>query len=148
MENTEQDKNVLAIEWYVADNWYGNNYRMVLNKSENEEFKNAKEAKPYRALLAKYINEKRNQKVTAARAKFGKLSNFKTYQYCSMGPSYSCTNSYVTVAQLEEWKNIIESSHEYKQKQRMNEYKKENRLRRETMKKEKRERMKAVLSRL
>ena len=142
MENTTQDKNVLAIEWHVKDNWYGQNYRMVLSKSENEEFKNAKEAKPYRSLLAKFVNAKRNQKLNAKRTTFGKLLSFKTYMYCGAGPSYSCTNSYVTVAELEAWKNTYESSQDYKDKQREAGYRKQNKERREAIKKERREAIK------
>jgi len=143
MENTTQDKNVLAIEWHVKDNWYGQNYRMVLSKSETEEFKNAKEAKPYRSLLAKFINDKYRQKVTAKYSTFGKLLSFKTYIYCGAGPSYSCHNYNITVAELEAWKLAIESTHEYRQKRVEAGYKKENRLRREAIKKAKRERLKA-----
>jgi hypothetical protein len=142
MTNATQDKNVLAIEWHVKDNWYGQNYRMVLSKSETEEFKNAKEAKPYRSLLAKYINDKHRLKLTAKRATFGKLLSFQTYIYCSMGPSYSCSNSYITVAELEAWKVSIESTEEYRHKKIRAGYNKENKLRREAIKKAKRERMK------
>jgi hypothetical protein len=142
MENTTQDKNVLVIEWHVKDNWYGQNYRMVLSKSETEEFKNAKEAKPYRSLLAKFINDKFKLKVTAKRSNFGKLLSFKTYIYCGAGPSYSCNNIHITVAELEAWKVATESTPEYRQKRVEAGYKKENRLRREAIKKAKRERNK------
>jgi len=142
MTNTTQDKNVLAIEWHVKDNWYGQNYRMVLSKSETEEFKNAKEAKPYRSLLAKYINDKRRLKLTAKRATFGKLLSFQTYIYCSMGPSYACTNLHITVAEIEQWKLAIESTDEYRHKKIRAGYNKENRLRREAIKAAKRERIK------
>jgi len=145
MENTTQDKNVLALEWHVKDNWYGQNYRMILSKSENEEFKNAKEVKPYRSLLAKYVNEKYKQKVTAKYSTFGKLLSFETYRYCGFGPSYSCHNYFITVAELEALKTQIESTYEYKQKQVEAGYRKQNKERRESIKKARKERLKTQL---
>ena len=134
MENTPQDKNVLAIEWHVKDNWYGKNYRYVLSKSETEEFKNAKEAKAYRGLLVKLINHRHSQKLTAKRATFGKLLSFSTYQYYSMGPSYSCTNIPITLLELNAWKHTIESTEEYRFKKVKARYAKENRIRRDARK--------------
>ncbi len=131
MENTTQDKNVLAIEWHVKDNWYGQNYRMILSKSENEEFKNAKEAKPYRSLLAKFVNDKNKTKLNAKRTEFGKLLSFETYRYCGAGPSYSCRNSFITVSELEAWKTQIESTQEYRVKQINAGYRKQNKERRD-----------------
>ena len=133
MENTNQDKNVLTIEWHVKDNWYGQNYRMVLSKSETEEFKNAKEAKQYRSLLVKYIKDRRNVKLPVSRAKFGKLSSFPTYIH-SIGPSYSCTNMNITVAELNEWKEGYEETPEYREKQYKAHIRKQNKERREAQK--------------
>ena len=145
MENTTQDKNVLALEWHVKDNWYGQNYRMILSKPENEEFKNAKETKSYRSLLAKYVNEKYKQKVTAKHSTFGKLLSFETYRYCGAGPSYSCHNYFITVAELEAWKTSIESTQEYRVKQINAGYRKQNKERRDAEKKARRERIKSQL---
>lgn len=142
MENTTQDRNVLAIEWHVPDNWYGKNYRYVLSKSETEEFKNAKEAKAYRTTLVKLINHRHSLKLTIKRATFGKLSTYSTYRYCSAGPSYACQNIPITVLELEAWKHTYESSEEYRQKKVKAKYRKENKMRRDAEKKARKERMK------
>ena len=123
---------VLAFTWHVSDNWYGQNYRVVLLKEDSPIcFENAKEAKQYRSKLTRYIKAKyRDAKnVSGKRMVFKNYAEFPTYTYCSMGPSYSCNNIHVTVEELETFIAAQENTHEFRQKQRELEYKRENRAR-------------------
>jgi len=115
--NTHPTEKVLAITWHVKDNWYGKNYRLILNKDENTGFSSLKEAKSYKSLLALYVKNKYNQKVTGKYAKFDQHDNFPTYIH-SIGPSYWCDNYYISIAQLEAFKQQYQTSSEFREKQR------------------------------
>lgn len=89
----------IASQWYVPDNWYGNNYRVILS----QEFKNKTEAKKYCGLLCKYVKEKYKQKLKVDDVLFSE--NFIDYVYCSMGPSLYYNTYSVTIEELEKFKN-------------------------------------------
>lgn len=136
MTTENQNHNVLSLEWHVQDNWYGQNYRMVLLKSDIEGFKNAREAKRFRALLVQYTNVKKTIKLNAKRVCFGLYADLKTYHYCSMGPSWSCTNIEITVDELLAWQQQYQSTQEFRDKQRKNERRKQDKEQREARKAE------------
>lgn len=98
-----KDQNVLVATWYVDDGWYGKNYRCILSANETAGFKNAKEAKQYKALLARYVTEHFHQKKTAKKISFGIMSSYVQYTYYSMGPSLYYEHYHSTVQQLLEW---------------------------------------------
>ena len=128
MKDLKPDALVLSYEWYVPDNWYGKNYRVILTPDING-FNNAKETKQYKSWLSRYIKDKcqvTNKGITKEMS-FGPLSNKPTYIYCGAGPSYSCSNRIISVNYLTEYIERIESTPEWQEKQRMNEYKAENR---------------------
>ena len=106
---------ILALTWHVKDTWYGKNYRVILNRDENTGFNTLKEVKQYKSLLALYVNKKYNQKVTGKDTKFDQHGNFPTYIH-SIGPSYWCENYYISIAQLEAFKQQYESSSEFQEK--------------------------------
>lgn len=81
----------IALQWYVPDNWYGNNYRVILS----QEFKNKTEAKKYCGLLCKYAKEKYKQKLKVDDVLFSE--NFIDHLYYN---TYS-----VTIKKLEKIKN-------------------------------------------
>lgn len=131
------DKNaiVLTLEWYIPDGWYGTRKRLVLSLDEENGFKNASEANRQRSLFIKYINDRfkkppvkraddkeTREKFKGEEAKAGALGNFPTYIYCGAGPSYSCTNIYVTVSKLQEWLAQWEQSEAGQEKARLKAY--------------------------
>ena len=130
--NLEKNAIVLTLEWYIPDDWYGTNKRLVLSLDGENGFKNASEANRYRSLFIKCINRrfkklvKRNdgtshkEKFKSTETKTGSLSSFPTYIYCGAGPSYSCNNILITVSTLQEWLAEWENSEagrEYEMKQ-------------------------------
>ena len=96
---------ILALEYHVADNWYGKNYRVVLSPDGIVGFSTIAEAKKYRGAFVKYFNKNQGKtnkiKMKAADVNIGKLENFLTYKYYGAGPSYSCTNLYRTINDIE-----------------------------------------------
>lgn len=110
---------VLAATWYTPDNWYGTNDRVILVLNETEGFSTAKEAKQYRSLLATYIKQKFNKKLKPEPTI---IQNCPTYKYCGAGPSYSCTNHFITVDGLKEFQQQYENSNDYKERQQKAEY--------------------------
>lgn len=121
---------VLTFTWHVENGWYGDNYRVVLLKEDSPMcFENAKEAKQYRSKLVRYIkaNHSKATDVTGKRMVFGNYAEFETYHYCSMGPSYSCTNIHITVEELEAFIARVEDTWEFRTKQRDLECKRRNR---------------------
>jgi hypothetical protein len=53
----EASAKVLAFSWYVPDNWYGTNKRVVLVNEDGSGFKNTSDANRYRGLFMKYVYE-------------------------------------------------------------------------------------------
>jgi hypothetical protein len=92
---------ILALKYHVDDNWYGQNYRVVLSPDGIVGFNTITEAKKYRGAFVKYFNKNQGKtnkiKMKVADVKIGELGTFPTYIYCSAGPSYSCTNLYRTL---------------------------------------------------
>jgi len=94
MEKKIEHKNlVLSIQWYVKDEWYGNNYRLVLNGLSEDGFKTKSDAKKYSSYIKKYLKHKEN--IKNGIIDICEYSNLETYRYCSMGPSWSCTNIHI-----------------------------------------------------
>jgi hypothetical protein len=118
-EALNPETKVLAATWYTPDNWYGSNDRVILLPEEGQGFSTAKEAKQYRGLLATYIKQKFGKKLKAEPTTIDKCP---TYIYCGAGPSYSCTNHFITVAGLEAFKAQYENSSEYRERQQKAEY--------------------------
>lgn len=101
----------LSINWYVPDNWYGSNCRLILVPDNNlTGFETEKDAKKLAGKLAKYVTKtylkKLKKSATAKDAKIEIFENLPTYKYYSLGPSWSCTNIFITVSQLLEKLNI------------------------------------------
>lgn len=96
---------ILALEYHVADDWYGRNYRVVLTLDNIVGFNTVAEAKKYRGAFVKYFNKNQGKtnkiKMKVADVEIGELGTFLTYKYNSFGPSYSCTNLYRTINDIE-----------------------------------------------
>lgn len=131
-----QDIKVLAITWHQIDNWYGKNYRVILIKDNETGFDTLKETKLYRSLLINYINHEWKRyltsldkcKVTKDFSAYNILSSFETYRYCRSGPSYACSNTFITVAELLEWKEKYERSSEFVEKKQAAEWRQKRKL--------------------
>jgi hypothetical protein len=98
-----KDQKVLVATWYEDDGWYGKHFRCILSSNETAGFKNAKEAKQHKALLARYVTEHFHQKKTAKQISFGIMSSYVQYTYCSMGPSLYYDHYHRTVQELLDW---------------------------------------------
>ena len=120
-KNFSPETKVLVIEWYVSDNWYGSNKRVILTLTKETGFKTSSESRPYVSLLKKYVNENFGVKRTPV---FKTIDACPTYIYCGAGPSYSCTNIFVTVEDLEKFKDQYEKSEEFMEKKRKSEFRK------------------------
>jgi hypothetical protein len=77
----------LAIKWHVQDNWYGKNYRMILNG-----FKNKTEARKQASMFKKFVCKTQELKSKDISVEIDKLENLETFVYASNGPSWSCSN--------------------------------------------------------
>ncbi len=118
---------VLAIEWYIPDGWYGKRRRVVLTSTEDAGFRTASEAKSHAARLKHFAKDKYGVKESPL---FKTIEGCPTYIYCGAGPSYSCTNIYITIADLDLFQAKYEQSEEFREKQRKAEFRrwmKENR---------------------
>lgn len=113
-----QEIKVLTLFRYIKDNWYGTRYRMVLIKDDHTGFKNKRETKEYWLKFVTFMKVQRNWPATNRQLEFDALSKFPTYIYCGAGPSYSCTNMYVTVGALDTWYNNYIQSPAYLEKER------------------------------
>jgi len=95
---------VLAFGWSVDDGWYGKNYRAILEVEPGKGFDKAEDIKPYKkafvALITKNHGRNIKGKVTASRFEIKQKSSYPTYIYCSMGPSYSCSNLEYKISDL------------------------------------------------
>jgi hypothetical protein len=100
------DSKTLSITWHVRDDWYGQNYRVVLVPDETLSFASDADAKRFAAKLAKYVTRKylkpikHKATVCGADAKIANYGDLATYRYLPMGPSWSCQNFIVTVNEL------------------------------------------------
>ena len=120
-EKFEPQTKVLAIEWYIPDGWYGSRKRVILTPSGESGFLNSKESKPFVSLFKKYVNDKFGVKETP---EFKTISECPTYIYCGAGPSYSCSNIYITSSDLQAFKEKYERSEEFQEKKRKSEQRK------------------------
>ena len=100
---TLKDQNVLVVDWYIKDTWYGQNYRCILSVDSNTGFNSSKEVKYYQSMFLHYVKVKHNQKRTGKQLQFDKMSKFEGYIYRSFGPSTSYTHYHITVAELMDW---------------------------------------------
>jgi hypothetical protein len=116
IENTvkkvlKEDKNidglVLSFGWYVADDSYGKNYRLVLSKTETEGFKNKNEIYPYVSKFVKYLKTNYNthyykikKPIIAKNLQVGNMSEYPNYTYVSLGPSRSEDQFFITINDL------------------------------------------------
>lgn len=100
-----QTEKVLSIQWHIPDNWYGSNRRVVLHQEGG--FKTKGEAKKLAKRLKRYAKEvygfNCKKEVT-----FSKFWECETYIYCGNGPSWACTNYFVTPQMLEDAYTEIE----------------------------------------
>jgi len=118
-ETFTPETKVLAITWYIPDNWYGTNQRVILTADENAGFETAKEAKAFNSQLRAYVKQKYS---ISQKPAFTTVEKCPTYIYCSAGPSYSCTNIFVTPADLEAFKAQYERTEEFRERQQKAEY--------------------------
>jgi hypothetical protein len=120
-KNFSPETKVLAIEWYIPDNWYGSNRRVILTPTKEIGFKTSSESRSYISLLKKYVKDRFEVKGTPV---FKTIEKCPTYIYCGAGPSYGCTNSYITIEDLEKFKDQYEKSEEFMEKKRRSEFNK------------------------
>lgn len=111
MNNMEQKKLVLAIQWHVRDDWYGKNYRIIFKGFDDNGFRTKTEAKKHLSMLKKFAFFKYGNSDIEFSKKYNiieidEYKNLETYRYYSMGPSWSCTNISVDV---NEFKEFVES---------------------------------------
>ena len=118
-ETFNTETKVLAITWYIPDNWYGTRNRVILVTGENTGFETAKEAKAFNSQLRQYVKQKYG---ISQKPVFATISECPTYIYCGAGPSYSCTNIFVTPADLEAFKAQYERTEEFRERQQKSEY--------------------------
>ncbi len=94
---------ILAIRWYVPDNWYGQNMRVILNGISGTGFKNKTEAKKYVSKLKKFIKSTNQNYTGGGVVEVDKLENLETYRYCAFGPSWSCSNHIIDTEEFLEY---------------------------------------------
>jgi len=95
---------VLGIEFYVADDWYGERYRFIFEGEDGKGFKTKGEAGKYSSMLKKWCKA-RDSRYTQGNVDAKPFEDFPTYKYMGAGPSYSCKNIEVPV---EEFLSFIE----------------------------------------
>ena len=96
----------LALQWYVPDNWYGSNKRIALVPSKGEFFANKTQANKYLSALKKYVKENCSlPKGVKPLVLCDSPSSgcFDTYRYCSMGPSWSCSEYTIEIKDIEKY---------------------------------------------
>jgi len=93
---------------HLIDDWYGQNFRLVLIPEEDDYFKTKKEASAYRKDFKDYckiyfdrMRNQMNPKVSIV-YNISEREKLPTYIYCSNGPSYSCSENIITVKRLYE----------------------------------------------
>jgi hypothetical protein len=101
MEN-QMENLAIAIEWYVNDNWYGQNYRLIFTGYDGEGFITKAKAAKHTSMLKKYAKFKFKES-NKGKIVIDKVKNYVTYIYCSMGPSWSCNNMFVKVEDFKEF---------------------------------------------
>ncbi len=80
---------VLVCDYYVADNWYGQRYRLIVKPTESTYFSSSKEALSFKNELKAFSKQ---EKVSIYVANEKELVQ---YIYCGVGPSiYYNTSSY------------------------------------------------------
>ena len=94
---------VLAIRWYVPDNWYGQNIRVILNGIDGTGFSNKTQAKEYVSKLKKFIKSVNRNYTGKGIVEVDLLENLETYRYCAYGPSWSCTNHIIDTEEFLEY---------------------------------------------
>ena len=94
---------------HLIDNWYGQNFRLVLIPEEDKFFKTKKDAKihqkDFKNYCKIYFNRMRNNdnpKVSIV-YNISEREKLLTYMYCGSGPSYSCSENIITVKRLQEF---------------------------------------------
>ena len=100
MEN--QENLTIAIEWYVNDDWYGKNYRLIFSGYDGEGFTTKPKAAKHTSMLKKYAKSKFKESNKGIIV-IDQVKNYVTYVYCSMGPSWSCANIFVNVEDFKDF---------------------------------------------
>jgi hypothetical protein len=118
-ETLTPETKVLAITWYIPDNWYGTRKRVILSADETTGFATAKEAKAFNSQLRTYVKQKYG---ISQKPEFKTVSECPDYIYCGAGPSYSCTNIFITPADLEAFRVQYERTEEFRERQQKAEY--------------------------
>lgn len=100
-----KEAKVMVAQVYQEDGWYGTRSRVILSATETEGFKTTKDAKPYKAMLARYVNEKFKLKdsLKTNELSFYALGSYVQYTYCGAGPSLYYNHLYLTVQDLLDW---------------------------------------------
>jgi len=94
---------VLTVSFYISDNWYGERYRVLLSKENGIGFLTKTEAKKFTSKLKKYTKTIYNYiPFTPVNVEVGERETFKSYTYCSNGPSLSYKHFNITIKDLEE----------------------------------------------
>lgn len=106
-EKVLENCTVIALKWYVKDDWYGKNYAVIFTPTYTTGWKNAKHYKPYKSMIVRYMNTiaklTNDKKRTIKDIKTGPMSSYPSYTYCSMGPSYSCDFTFIDIEGLVKW---------------------------------------------
>lgn len=91
---------VLTFDWYVADDWYGKNYRILLSEKPDVGFKTKFEAGKQKTALKNYIAKQHKLKVKTKSMVIGERDTFKDYEYCANGPSQDWTHFNISLKDL------------------------------------------------
>lgn len=91
-------KIVLVASYGVDDGWYGENFRIILSKTDKACFTTKTEAKKYASALKKYV--KVHHTTEKPRMSCNELDSYVEYTYCANGPSLSYYHINVAVKDL------------------------------------------------
>lgn len=97
---------LLVVQWYVADDWYGKRYRVILSIDDEQDFRTKTDAKKYTSLIKKYVRNlysfpNKKEKITVM-VKSREEDDLRDYVYCGNGPSLSYTHYNISIKDLEE----------------------------------------------
>ena len=90
-------------EWYIADNWYGRRYRVLLTETAEQGFKTKTAANKFAARLKRYAVSRQWDEKAKVFTQCDEHDSFKSFIYHSFGPSLSYEHTNITVAELEKF---------------------------------------------
>lgn len=100
MENKENKKYVVAIQFYFEDGWYGTRRRYIYAGEDGNGFDSKREARTHTSMLKKFL-KKELRIEEAGMVEIGVEKEMETYRYMGAGPSWSCSNVHINVERFE-----------------------------------------------